>query len=103
MNTNTKILTLEEFRATGRDADVGALTAGYSDPDNAIIEDDEHRAGRVYAGGCYLEENEGPQGKYHATEPYYCTIGNDSRGGTLAEMEEFLYNDWYLVEVAYPD
>ena len=90
-------LTLEEFRATGHDvADLREALEDSGQFDGA----DGPMPGRVYAGDCYIEENAGPQGKYHETQPYFCTIANDSRGGTLQEMEAFLYECWYASESA---
>jgi hypothetical protein len=90
---STRKMTLAEFRASG--VSVEDLS---TDPRTmAIFWGDGVTPGRIYAGGTYLEQNHGPQGIHHPTEPYYCTIWNDSRGGTLEEMEAFLY-EWAVKE-----
>lgn len=77
------MLTLEQFRATGRDVadletidDIGG--AGVSGP------------GRVYVHNLYIEGS--------PSLGWCCTISNDSRMGSLAEMETFLYTDCYSSE-----
>lgn len=68
-----RFMTLDEFRATGRDV---ANLEEFNECDQG--------PGRVYAGDCTIALD---------VEGWCCTISNDSRMGTLADMEAFLF-DW---------
>jgi hypothetical protein len=75
---NSPRLTLDQFRATGRDvADLNA------EPD--IYLGDEVRPGRVYEGGLCIETG--------ASAKWCLTVGNDSReSDDLAALELDLYD-----------
>jgi hypothetical protein len=75
-NVPLRPMTLEEWAATGRDVE---------DVDVALdLKCDEHVPGRVYAGGTYMVRADVAGG-------WCCTISNESRIGTLAELEPWLF------------
>jgi hypothetical protein len=82
--TASRKMTLDEFRATGR------YVPDLREVPHSGIESDAPAPGRVYgrSGIFYIEDARGPGNQ---TE-WCCTIGNDSRLGTLAAMEEFLWD-----------
>ena len=83
MSTSQSTLSLEQFSAARYfTTDIGTAIG---------VEEETNEAGYVYPGGCYINQID---------DEFLLVIGSASwMSSYLAELEQTLYNDWYLPEI----
>lgn len=81
-------LSLKQFRATRKEVNDLADTAGYDSGDLMT------NSAYVYEGDCYIE-------RYETEGDFYLAIGcHEWISSDLAALEKILYEQWYLPEIA---